>query len=94
MPRGVPRNKPGRLFAGDEDGAHAAQPQLFHRAVFLREDGFWVRTALFRNVQQAVAAQQIEDHVTFRRAELAGFLHSDAARFFAFQQPLDFSCSE
>ena len=55
---------------------------------------FWVRTALFRNVQQAVAAQQIEDHVTFRRAELAGFLHSDAARFFAFQQPLDFSCSE
>ncbi|MEX0633102.1 hypothetical protein M8494_17775 [Serratia ureilytica] len=70
----------------------AAQPQLFI-ALYFCEKMVLGACRAFRNVQQAVAAQQIEDHVAFRRAELAGFLHSDAARP-AFQQPLDFSCSE
>ncbi|MNL77582.1 hypothetical protein D3C87_2038020 [compost metagenome] len=46
--------------------------------------------ALLGNMQQAVATQQIENNVTFRRAEFPGFLHFYPAGLFAFQQVLYF----
>ncbi|MNI64601.1 hypothetical protein D3C73_1200580 [compost metagenome] len=80
--------RPEGLLTGDEDGAHAAQTQFFHRTVLLRKNGFGVSAAFLGNVQQAIATQQIENNVTFRWAELPGFLHFYPARLFAFQQGL------
>ena len=92
MPRGVPRNKAGYLPATKM--VLMLRSRSFFIALYFCEKMVLGAYRAFPQCAAGCRRAAGEDHVTFRRAELAGFLHSDAARFFAFQQPLDFSCSE